>query len=576
MLNAVLAQDTLRLTEKASEYCLTRNDYFILQKEGWGIEDAMANAELFEASAAQHSCSLRGTSKETIWIKFYLYNPSQVSFLQLSHTHLEKLKIYFFIPSKDTLITKNLSLTNRNKINYKFKYPTVIIPKYDKITCYIELNAGGNTSASDIILSTRNQLFKSEVAKNVYYGIYFGAMLLLILIYGLVYVLTRNIGNIFFMLFLISFLMYIAISCGLYYLYLPPGINTVLSSKWAPAMWINLSCLSACAYSRRYLFGNFSLKSVYISPHIIFSILILLVIPFGNVSLFHALSHCNMVIASLIIFYSFLFKSPYLHRTSKYIILTGNSIFSLLAFTNILAYEGFITISSNLNNTLLEVAGLTQALFNALGHFTLYLKEQSDVNKQLIKEQERIIRLRMDENSFKRERVKNLQDKKERAQKSLNDIQMELASITTEIEENNNAILIGSKNQAKVSRQIAENSFVSKDILNSLPDMVIIVDDELKVIDYNDKFEKMNKIMGIQITRGQNLISQINPTFRHHYEKHYAMAFSQNRAITKSVFYKNAILTDGYWLNITYKVFNVPELPTKRFCVAFAKHKSLK
>lgn len=569
------AQDTIRISSVTNEWIVKENQFAVLMKEKWNIDDVLANQDLFKSARIDNPFT-KGTSNKTVWLHLNISNPSEFCFLQFSHTHLSKLKIYFCIETKDSIIKHDLSLLIRSKMGNKFKYPTAVIPKGKKIDCFVEFNPGGNTSANDIIITTQSRLFITDSQRNVYYGIYFGAMVLMIFIYGVVYSVTKNSANVFFAFFIVSFLMFVSISNGIYYLYLPTWCSEFFSNKWAPAIWINLSCLSASAFVRRYVFGNVSLKSIYISPHIIICLLLFFTVPFIPLSLFHLLSHINIFIAFSTIFYCFLFKSKFLYRPSKLIIFSGTLIFAIMALINILAYEGIISVSAAANNHLLEIGGLIEAVFTAIGHFVLYLKEQSDVTKQLIKEQERIIRLRMDENSFKRERVKNMQDKKERALLSLKEVLNDLNTIDSEITENENAILISGKTQAKVSRQIAESNFISKDILNSILDMVLIVDEDLIVIDYNDKFEKMNKIMGVQIFKGLNLISQVNPAYRQHYEKHYKLAFTQNKPITKPVFYKNAIVQEGIWLSITYKTFYLPDNPEKRYCIAFAKHKDLK
>lgn len=569
------AQDTIYINSSHKEWIVSENQFSVLMKENWNIDDVMANQDLFKSAKTDNPFT-KGTSYKTAWLHLNISNPSEFCFLQFSHTHLSKLKIYFCVDRKDSIVKYDLSLLVRSKAGNKFKYPTTIIPKGKKIDCFVEFNPGGNTSSNDIIITTQSRLLITDSQKNVYYGIYFGAMVLMIFIYGVVYSVTKNSANIYFAVFIISFLMFVSISNGTYYLYLPRWFSDFFSNKWAPAIWINVSCLSVSAFARRYMFGNISLKSIYISPHIIICFLLFATVPFIPLSLFHLLSHLNIFLAFCTIFYCFLFKSKFLYRPSKLIIFSGTFIFAIIALVNVLAYEGVVSISSATNNHLLEVGGLIEAVFTAFGHFVLYLKEQSDVTKQLITEQERIIRLRMDENSFKRERVKNMQDKKEKALFSLKEVLNDLSAIDSEITENENAILISGKTQAKVSRQIAESNFISKDILNSIMDMVLIVDEELTVIDYNDKFDKMNKIMGVQILKGLNLISQVNPAYRQHYEKHYKLAFAQNKPITKPVFYKNAIVQEGIWLSITYKTFYLPDNHDKRYCIAFAKHKELK
>ncbi len=572
----IKGQESITIPNTFDEIYINESQFSVLTgKDNWNINDVIANPDLF-VSAKMGNPLKSGTSSKKTWLRFVINGNNQYNFLQFSHTHLEKLKFYFLVDGKDSVIEKDMSLKKRITINYKLSYPTVTIPKGNTINCFVEYNPGGNTSASDIIIINQEQLFKSESSKNIYYGIYFGIMLLAFVIYMVVFSITRNISNIFFGLYIITFLMYISISAGIYYLYLPDWGKNFLSNKWAPAIWVNFSCLFICAFAKRYIFKNVSLKSVYISPHIIISIALLLILPFGNLKLFHALSHINMILAFLSVFYCFLFKSPFLYKPSKRILFLGNFVFSIMAFVTVLAYEGFIYLPNAVNNRLLEIGGIIESVFTAFGYFILYLKEQSDVNKQLIKEQERIIKLRVDENIFKRERVKNLMDKKERAIQNLTDISATLEKINQEIIENENAILVSSKAQGKVSKQIAETNFIAKDILNSLLYMIVIVDENLIVLDYNDKFEKMNKLMGIHITKGKDLISQINPAYRPHYEKHYKLAFARNTPITKPVFYKNAIITEGYWLSITYKLFKPNPDVDKCHCIAFAKPMDMK
>jgi hypothetical protein len=569
-------QESITIPSIFDEIYVTENQLSVLSgKDDWNIDDVNANQDLFVSAKISNPLK-SGTSSKKIWLKFVITENNQYHFLQFSHTNLEKLKFYFFVDGKDSVIEKDMSLKKRININYKLSYPTVLIPKGNVIRCFVEYNPGGNTSASDIIIVHQEQLFKSESTKSIYYGIYFGIMLLAFVIYVVVFSITRNISNIFFGLYIITFLMYIAINSGIYYLYLPDWGKYILSSKWAPAIWVNFSCLFICAFARRYIFKNVSLKSVYISPHIIIALLLLLLVPFNNLQLFHTLSHINMIAAFLSVFYCFQFKSPFLYKPSKRILYLGNFVFSVMAFFTVLSYEGFIYLPSTLNSRLLEIGSLIESVFTAFGYFILYLKEQSDVNKQLIKEQDRIIKLRVDENIFKRERVKNLTDKKERAVQNLAAITTELDKINQDIIENENAILVSSKAQGKVSKQIAETNFISKDILNSVAYMIVIVDENITVLDYNDKFEKMNKLMGIHITKGKNLISQISPIYRTHYEKHYKLAFARNTPITKPVYFKNAILTEGYWLSITYKVFKPNPDSDKHHCIAFAKHLEMK
>lgn len=565
-------QESITIPSSFTEIYVTENKLSVLSgKDNWNINDVTANEDLF-VPARMNNPLKSGTSSKKTWLKFIITENKQVHFLQFTHTHMEKLKFYFFVDGKDSVIEKDMSLKKRININYKLSFPTVLIPRGNTIKCFVEYNPGGNTSTTDIIIVNQEQLFKNESTKNIYYGIYFGIMLLAFVIYMVVFSITRNISNVFFGLYIITFLMYISISAGIYYLYLPDWGKSFLGSKWAPAIWVNFSCLFICAFARRYIFKNVSLKSVYISPHIIISMVLLFCIPFCKLEFFHTLSHINMIIAFLSIFYCFQFKSSFLYKPSKRILYLGNFLFSIMGFFALLAYDGYIYLPSGLNNRLLEFGSLIESIFTAFGYFILYLKEQSDVNKQLIKEQERIIKLRVDENMFKRERVKNLNDKKERAIQNLTNISLELEKINQDIIENENAILVSSKAQGKVSKQIAETNFIAKDILNSVAYMIVVVDEDLTVLDYNDKFEKMNKLMGIHISKGKDLIAQISPIYRPHYEKHYKLAFARSTPISKPVFYKNAILTDGYWLNITYKVFKPNPNSDKRHCIAFAKH----
>lgn len=565
------AQQAIHLSELDKKIDVTEHHLSALSnKENWNINDVTASEDLFVPALMSNPLK-SGTSNKTFWLRFIIKDNTTFNFLQFNHTHMEKLKFYFFVDGKDSAIIKDMSLMRRVNANYKLKFPTVIIPRGKEVKCFIEFNPGGNSSSADINIIKQDQLFKIEAQKNVYYGFFFGVMFLAVIIYLVVFSITRNSSNLFFAIFIITFLMYISICSGIYYLYLPDWGKHFFASKWAPAIWINFSAVALCGFARRYLFGNIKLNSIYISPHIVISFALLLILPFGSLRLFHLLSHINMILSALSIFYCFHFKSRFLYMPSKRLIYFGNLCFCSMAFVTVLAYEGVIYLPSSLNSRLLEFGGLFGSIFTAFGYFVLYLKEQSSVNQQLIKEQERIIKLRADENQFKRERIKNLIDKKEWALENLNEVLNDITKIEEEIQENENAILVSSKAQGKVSRQIAESAYVTRDIMNSLVDMVIVVDDQLMVIDYNDKFEKMNKLMGIQILRGQPLIPQINPMYRKHYEKHYRLAFSRKESITKPVYYKNAILTEGYWLNITYSVFKPYADKSVLYCIAFAK-----
>jgi PAS domain-containing protein len=542
----------------------------LLGKKDWNINDITANEDLFKPTINNNPLK-KGTNNETVWLKLVLTEIKSPVLIQFNHTHLEKLKFYFFVDGKDSGIIKDVSLKCRININYKLKFPSVFVPRGKSVKCFIEFNPGGNSASSEIHLIKQEELFRIEAQKNVYYGFLFGVMALAVIIYLVVFSITRNSSNIFFALFIITFAIYIAVCSGIYYLYIPQWGKIFLSNKWAPAIWVNFSCAALCAFARRYLFGNVRLSSIYISPHIILSFLILLFLPFDALRQFHLASHINMIIGSLSIFYCFHFKSRFLYKPSKRIIYTGFLIFCSMVFVTVLGYEGLWHLPTKVNSRLLEIGGVLLSIFTALGYFILYLKEQSNINQQLIKEQERVIKLRSDENQYKKERIKNLLDKKEWALENLNGVLDEIAKIDEEIKDNENAILVSSKAQGKVSRQIAESAFISKDIINNLPTMVIIVDSNLIVIDYNEKFEKMNKLMGIEIHRGQSLIQQINPMYRSHYEKHYKLAFSKGQEITKPVFYKNAILTEGYWLNITYHVFSPSKDENTEYCIAFAQ-----
>lgn len=340
-----------------------------------------------------------GVTKSTFWIKFSILNKTDNSslLLEISQPTLDNIALYYPVNNgKYVLINTGTSrpFYERTIHNQNFIF-TINIKQGTTCNYFIKISSDDQIMLP-ISLGTPNSIFELSLLKDLLFGVFLGALLIMFLYNTFIYITTQDKIYIYYVLYILIVILVQTSLQGYAFKYLWP--NNSWLAKSSIFIFPALGGIMATMFAKAFL--NLRIITPNYNRVLNFAILILIVsisvIFFGKYRLSFILMQTSTGLGSIFLFFTSykVFKKGY--RPAKFFLfswsflLIGAVVFVLKDFA-ILPYNGF-TSSSLQVGSIIEAALLSFALADKINIYKKE-KEQSQVETLLaLQENERIIK----------------------------------------------------------------------------------------------------------------------------------------------------------------------------------------
>lgn len=154
-----------------------------------------------------------------VWIKFDIFNNTEKKQKRIiEYANPLTTNIEFYNLKKNLIVKEGLLKTNVNRttLNPIFK---IELRPYEKMTYYVKVSSHITSLIIKLNLWDEKLYYKNEIKKNLFYGFFFGAMIILILYNIFIYLFIKDISYFFYVLYLLGIIIHHSLYIGLANLY---------------------------------------------------------------------------------------------------------------------------------------------------------------------------------------------------------------------------------------------------------------------------------------------------------------------------------------------------------------------
>lgn len=227
----------------------------ILEDKGGNLslDDVMSEPYSSDFFASQSDSPGFGFTSSVYWIRWTVLNQSVDNiewFLEISYPLLDEIKLYVPAGEKDFSVVPagDLALfADRPFIHQNFVFPLSEPPGSRTYYLRVETESSMNIP---MVLWTRDSLFSAMSKEQIIQGMYYGIMLIMLVYNLFVFLSTRDVNFLFYVLFIGSFTLISLSLNGLGFRYLWPNILWLCNS---PPFFMAHGSIWALIFSRSFL-----------------------------------------------------------------------------------------------------------------------------------------------------------------------------------------------------------------------------------------------------------------------------------------------------------------------------------
>src|SRR6185437_12504041 len=202
------------------------------------------------------------TGQPVQWLKFILYNADSVTHeVKFSASFMDRIYFYSFESDSGYAFFKNgdlIPLSDRKTTVGQLCFMPVIVPAHQSQTCYLRLESHSEISqqfrefAIKSLKAYPEEAFYARFERSrIYQALFYGALLIMLLYNLTIYILTRSASYIYYVVFLVFLIVFLASNNGYLLELLWPGHpKTDLYIKFLSTPFLLISYL---LFSKSYL-----------------------------------------------------------------------------------------------------------------------------------------------------------------------------------------------------------------------------------------------------------------------------------------------------------------------------------
>lgn len=362
-----------------------------------------------------------GKSTAPFWFKFNISNLDtnleQQHFIKLDYPHHDKVSIYFVHEGrvvKQVSTGDHLAFSSRktDQPSFVFNIPDI----YNQLEVYLSVQSEGVLQLP-LSVVTQNELSKQNIAFSLLSGIYFGAILIMLLYNGFIYITVKDRSYLYYLIYLSSCALIQLVLSGLAFQYIWP--NTPEINFHAVIVSAAFTGISAITFIKNFIGIDYvSSKKDMVIIKLLICLFILTVISSSVISYSFALKSTFFAVSLMVITGFYLGVKYWLKgiKTARYFALAW---FSYLGAVIIFLLENNRIIEPNIFNenalaigTLIELTLLSIAFADRL-NFEKNLRVEAqdallDAQIKMNQDLDKIVNSRTEELELANTRLKEL------------------------------------------------------------------------------------------------------------------------------------------------------------------------